>query len=107
MVTQDTLNHPPRKMRRIVRDTKVSAKLIESRFECPSCQRSIWRELEDGQRILCDGESVATVLPVTAQELGPPSPEELIDILREVLRVNLNPLLRLRIVAMVRRLKER
>jgi len=104
----DILLHPPRRMRRIVRDTKVSSTLIESRFECQTCHRSVWREL-DSQRqrtYLCDGQTVATVLPMAAPQ-GPPSQQDLIDLLREILRSNLHPLLRVRIIGMVRRLKEK
>jgi hypothetical protein len=108
MAHQDTLVHTPEKMRRIVRDTKVTEAGLESRFECPACHRSVWRSLMDHQPTMyaCNGQSVASAAPLPHQAPGTPSAEETIDVLRETLRHNtLHPQLRMRIIALIRRLR--
>jgi len=109
MAQQDTLIHTPEKMRRSVRDTEVTQAGTESRFECPTCHRSVWRTLMVNQPTAyrCDGLTVAIVLPMPHQAPGAPSAEETIDVLRETLRHNtLHPQLRLRIIGLIRRLRE-
>jgi hypothetical protein len=108
MAQQDTLIHVPAKMRRSVRDTRTMDTVTESRFECPACHRSVWRSLAGHQPtvFMCNGLSVATVLPMPNLVPGLPSPEETIDVLRETLRHNtLHPQLRLRIISLIRRLR--
>lgn len=110
MAQQDTLIHPPHKMRRVVKDTAVTEHGTESRYECSICQRSAWRPLYVGTQsspiFLCNGAAVATVLPMPP--LGhPPDNQEIYDLLRQVLRDNptIHPNMRLRIISVCRRLR--
>ncbi len=117
MAQQDTLIHPARKMRRVVKDTKIIEEGVESRYQCPVCGRSAWFPVNQDPmssyftRWVCDGVHMSPLryaqTPAPVADTGPPSSEELIELLRQVLRSShLNPVLRVKIVGMVRRLKE-
>jgi len=109
MAQQNTLIHEEHKMRRVVRDTQVTDTGLESRYECPACQQSAWRAVSTTQTYTCNGLAVTQALPMAPpmpEADARPSPEEITDLLREILRSSdHNPRLRLRIIAMVRRLK--
>ncbi len=105
---QLTQNHAPQRMRRIVKDTMITAKGLESRYECPDCHKSIWYKLS-GQRIgsfMCDGRTTGTVIPMPRVGLTPyvVHPREVITLLMELAEHTTPPLKR-RALLMVRRLE--
>ena len=112
MAHQDTLIHPPHKMRRMLKETLITEDGMESRYECDICGKSVWFPLKQDSKYMCAGSSVAPVvaLPMPIMlpaDESPPKPQELIDLFKQILRdQHLNVPLRVRIVGMVRRLKE-
>ena len=82
-----TLGHAPCKMRRNVKETVPVSNGLESRYECLTCHKKIWKRLQVLQPagFVCDGRSVATVFPIVTKEPFPTA-QEVLSLLRDISR---------------------